>query len=117
MCCVSALRAYPPVTRETGVRFPAGEPRTCHFCGKFGHLQANCRNRLGSCFGCGERGHFRRDCTNNGNRGGQVSGDSFRRYSRSQSVSPRGSRNMGYERFRSVNEKKKKKKKKKKNVS
>ena len=77
--------------------------KKCHFCGKFGHLQANCRNRLGSCFGCGERGHFRRDCTNNSNRGRQVSGDSFRRwYSRSQSVSPRGSRNLGHERFRSV---------------
>ena len=82
---------------------PIESARTCHFCGKFGHLQANCRNRLGSCFGCGERGHFRRDCTNNGNRGGQVSGDSFRRwYSRSQSVSPRGSRNLGHERFCSV---------------
>ena len=36
----------------------------CHFCGRVGHAQAECRVKSGACFGCGAFDHFARECSN-----------------------------------------------------
>ena len=80
---------------------PPTNIRTCYFCGRFGHLKANCRLRIRACFSCGEQGHFQRECDkNNGNR---FSGLPFRQNSvRSQSTSPPRNPSFGNRRFQSV---------------
>ena len=35
---------------------------TCHFCGRFGHMEKDCRRKLGTCLRCGKAGHQARDC-------------------------------------------------------
>ena len=34
----------------------------CFFCGKFGHMQKDCRRKNGTCLKCGQSGHMARDC-------------------------------------------------------
>jgi len=38
----------------------------CNHCGRLGHTEDICRNKLGLCFGCGESGHFLRECPRKG---------------------------------------------------
>jgi len=35
---------------------------TCHHCGRFGHMEKDCRRKLGLCLRCGKGGHVARDC-------------------------------------------------------
>jgi len=35
---------------------------TCHHCGRFGHMEKDCRRKLGLCLRCGKGGHIARDC-------------------------------------------------------
>ena len=80
---------------------PPTNIRTCYFCGRFGHLKANCRLRIRACFSCGEQGHFQRECDKND--GNRFSGVPFRQNSvRSQSTSPPRNPSFGNRRFQSV---------------
>ena len=36
---------------------------TCHHCGRFGHMEKDCRRKLGLCLRCGKAGHMAKDCT------------------------------------------------------
>jgi hypothetical protein len=51
---------------------PPGEPmeidqrqggQNCFFCGIFGHMARNCRQKINGCFNCGRKGHARNNCT------------------------------------------------------
>src|SRR3984885_5659762 len=35
---------------------------TCHHCGRFGHMEKDCRRKLGLCLRCGKAGHVAKDC-------------------------------------------------------
>ena len=35
---------------------------TCHYCGRFGHMEKDCRRKLGLCLRCGKAGHMAKDC-------------------------------------------------------
>ena len=37
-------------------------PLRCHFCGRPGHIERECRRKQGLCFACGRPGHYMRDC-------------------------------------------------------
>jgi hypothetical protein len=41
------------------------QTRTCNFCKKTGHLEAQCRRKFGQCLKCGEAGHKINNCTKN----------------------------------------------------
>jgi hypothetical protein len=39
-----------------------GKSSKCFYCGRIGHVAANCRSRTGACFICGAFGHFFNNC-------------------------------------------------------
>ena len=72
---------------------------SCRFCGRRGHTENLCRQKLGLCFACGSSEHFVRDCescsfTRDPSQREGSAGGSQRRYNRSVSR-PRGRRGDG----------------------
>ena len=58
----------PPTNRP----LPPGEPmeidqrrggQNCFYCGVFGHMARNCRQKQNGCFNCGQKGHAANRCT------------------------------------------------------
>ena len=58
--------------QQNRIQIPRAPPmhfnKACDFCGKIGHMQENCRKKLGTCFICGKRGHIARECWKSRNR-------------------------------------------------
>src|SRR5882724_2075980 len=56
-----APQSQPQTAPQQGQRTDRSR-MTCHHCRRFGHLEKDCRRKLGLCLRCGEGGHVARDC-------------------------------------------------------
>jgi hypothetical protein len=57
----TAPQSQPQINPQQGQRTDRSR-MTCHHCGRFGHMEKDCRRKLGLCLRCGKGGHVARDC-------------------------------------------------------